>query len=75
MTLLGGAIMLASLAPYSWLFGVVLVMIGLLTLQFLTGANSLVQMTSAPAVRGRVMSVYILVLLGDRPSADPRWAG
>jgi MFS family permease len=71
LTLLGGAIMLASLAPYSWLFGVVLVMIGLLTLQFLTGANSLVQMTSAPAVRGRVMSVYILVLLGGQAIGGP----
>ena len=37
--------MLASLAPFSWLFGAVLVGAGLLTLLFLTGANSLVQTT------------------------------
>ena len=39
--------MLASLAPTIWLFGAMLVGCGLLTLLFLTGANSLVQTCSA----------------------------
>jgi MFS family permease len=67
----GGALMLASLAPFGWLFGAVLVAAGLLTLLFLTGANSLVQTSSAPSVRGRVMSVYILVLLGGQAIGGP----
>ncbi|HET9871486.1 MAG TPA: MFS transporter [Propionibacteriaceae bacterium] len=71
LTLLGGAVMLASLAPFVWLFGAVLLLIGWATLQFLTGANSLVQMSTAPAVRGRVMSVYILVLLGGQSVGGP----
>ncbi len=48
-----------------------LVVSGTLTLLFLTGANSLVQ-TSVPAeLRGRVMSVYILVLLGGQSLGGP----
>ncbi len=71
LTGFGGALMLASLAPFSWLFGAVLVAVGLLTLLFLTGANALVQTSSAPSVRGRVMSVYILVLLGGQAIGGP----
>lgn len=71
VALLGVALMLASTAPTVWLFGLVLVGIGLCTLLFLTGANSLVQLTSAPAVRGRVMSVYLMVLLGGQAVGSP----
>jgi MFS family permease len=68
---LGAMVMLASHAPTSWLFGILLVAVGFCTLQFLTGANSLVQTTSTPAVRGRVMSVYLLVLLGGQALGGP----
>ena len=68
---LGAALALASLAPTSWSFGAVLVGAGLCTLLFLTGANSLVQMTAAPELRGRVMSVYLLVLLGSQALGGP----
>lgn len=71
LTGLGGVVMLASLAPSAWLFGVLLVGTGLLTLLFLTAANSLVQLSSASAVRGRVMGVYILVLLGGQALGSP----
>jgi MFS family permease len=71
ITLMGTALMLASLAPFIWLFGIVLVGTGLMTMLFLTGANSLVQMSTAPALRGRVMGVYILVLLGGQAIGGP----
>lgn len=71
LTLLGVTVALAAIAPSVWTFGMVLILIGLLTLQFLTGANSLVQLTTAPAVRGRVMSVYLLVLLGGQAIGSP----
>ncbi len=71
ISLLGVALMIASFAPAPWLFCIVLVGIGLATLLFLTAANSLVQMTAAPAVRGRVMSVYLLVLLGGQAIGSP----
>ena len=71
LTGLGVVLMVGSLAPYSWLFSAALVGIGLLTLLFLTGANSLVQLSSAAEVRGRVMSVYVLVLLGSQAIGGP----
>ncbi|MET1004447.1 MAG: MFS transporter, partial [Propionibacteriaceae bacterium] len=71
LTVLGLVLMVASLAPVIWLFGAVLVGAGLMTMLFLTGANSLVQMSTDPALRGRVMSVYILVLLGGQAIGGP----
>ena len=68
---LGVMLLLASLAPNPWVFCAVLVAVGFCTLQFLTGANSLVQTTTTPAVRGRVMSVYLLVLLGGQALGGP----
>lgn len=68
---LGVVVMLASFAPNRWVFGAVLVTVGFCTLQFLTGANSLVQTTATAAVRGRVMSVYLLVLLGGQAIGGP----
>ncbi|WP_231930294.1 MFS transporter [Friedmanniella luteola] len=68
---LGVMLMIASLAPSLWVFGLVLVFVGFCTLQFLTGANSLVQTTCTPAVRGRVMSVYLMVLLGGQAIGGP----
>jgi MFS family permease len=71
LVLLGVMVMIAALAPATWLFGIVLVAVGFCTLQFLTGANSLVQTTAAPALRGRVMGVYLLVLLGGQALGGP----
>lgn len=68
---LGVILALAAIAPTIWLFGALLVGSGLLTLLFLTGANSLVQTRSDPGVRGRVMSVYLLVLLGGQAIGGP----
>ena len=71
LVLLGVMVMVAAFAPSTWVFGIVLVAIGFCTLQFLTGANSLVQTTATPALRGRVMSVYLLVLLGGQALGGP----
>ncbi|GAA3550416.1 MFS transporter [Microlunatus spumicola] len=71
LVLLGGGLMLAAFAPSVWVFGAALVAVGFCTLQFLTGANSLVQTTAAPALRGRVMGVYLLVLLGGQALGGP----
>ena len=67
----GVVLAVASRAPNVYLFGALLVGCGLLTLLFLTGANTLVQLSSAPTLRGRVMSVYILVLLGGQAIGGP----
>lgn len=61
----------ASHLPNAWMFGATLVMCGLTSLTFLIAANTLVQTTAAPAVRGRVMAVYTLVLMGGQAIGGP----
>lgn len=57
---------IAGLAPGRVAFSLALIAIGAATLVFLTGANSLVQMTASVDIRGRIMSLYMLVLLGGQ---------
>ncbi len=68
LVLLAGAIgllqLLAAAAPSRPVFITVLIAMGVVTLLYLTGSNTLVQTTVAPHVRGRVMALYVLVLLG-----------
>ena len=37
----------------------------------ITTANALIQMTSAPAMRGRVVSLYLMVFIGSGPLGNP----
>jgi MFS family permease len=61
----------AGLMPtYLW-FAVSLVPTGVLALTFSTTANSAVQMGSSPAMRGRVMALYMLVFAGGTPIGAP----
>ncbi len=71
LTLLGGSVMVAALSPDRWVFVALLTAVGFCTLTFLTGANSLVQTTAGAEVRGRVMSIYLLVLLGGQSLGGP----
>jgi MFS family permease len=50
---------------------VLLVGIGVGNLLVITAANSLVQMSSNVQIRGRVISLYILVLLGGQAIGGP----
>ncbi|MFZ7087720.1 MFS transporter [Curtobacterium sp. RRHDQ10] len=56
-----------SIAPFT----VMLVAVGMAQLLFQTASNSLVQMSSNIAIRGRVMSLYVLVLLGGQAIGGP----
>ena len=60
-----------GLAPSYALMVVLLVPTGAAVLTFSTTANSIVQLGSAPQVRGRVMALYILVFLGGTPLGAP----
>lgn len=62
---------LAGFAPGEIAFSVLLVCIGVGNLLFITAANSLVQMSSNVQIRGRVISLYILVLLGGQALGGP----
>ncbi len=62
---------LAGFAPGELAFGMLLVCVGIGNLLFITAANSLVQMSSNVQIRGRVVSLYILVLLGGQALGGP----
>ncbi|MFL9874547.1 MFS transporter [Paraburkholderia megapolitana] len=62
---------LAAIAPSYWLFGSALVVIGVAALTFTNTTNSLMQLSTAPAMRGRVMAMRIGVALGGTPIGAP----
>jgi MFS family permease len=61
----------AALAPGYWTFGGALVVIGIASLMFLTTTNSLMQLSTEPAMRGRVMAIRLAVALGGTPLGAP----
>ena len=67
----GVATLLAALAPNLWLFALALIPLGLMALTIITSANAYVQVTTEPAMRGRVMSVYMAVFIGGTPIGSP----
>ncbi|TLM83367.1 MFS transporter [Pseudarthrobacter sp. NamE2] len=67
----GAMLCLAALAPSLELFGAAMVLSGFWCLMFLTGSNQLVQVSSNMGIRGRVMSLYIMVLIGGQALGGP----
>ncbi|SDS18732.1 MFS transporter [Agrococcus carbonis] len=61
----------AAWVPSIWLFGAALAVAGFTAQLFMTNANSMVQLTSAPEVRGRVMALYGAVFMGGTPIGAP----
>jgi MFS family permease len=69
--------LLAALAPtYGW-FALALVPTGLFALTALTTANAMVQTRVDPAMRGRVMALYMAIFMGGTPLGAPviGWIG
>lgn len=68
---------LLAVAPTYELFAVLLVPTGLTALTALTTANAMVQTSVDPAVRGRVMALYMAIFLGGTPFGAPiiGWIG
>ena len=62
---------LAALAPGYWLFGAALVLTGIAAITFMNSTNSLVQLSTEPAMRGRVMALRLAVALGGTPIGAP----
>ncbi|HUR52069.1 MAG TPA: MFS transporter [Mycobacteriales bacterium] len=60
-----------GLAPTFQSMMLLLIPTGAAVLTFTTTANALVQLGSEPAVRGRVMALYVLVFLGGTPIGAP----
>jgi MFS family permease len=67
----GVAICATSLAPALGLFIGLLVVVGAGQIAFLAVTNSSLQLLSNPTMRGRVMAVYTITLLGTTPIGGP----
>jgi MFS family permease len=62
---------LAALAPDYWLFACALVVIGVAALTLTNTTNSLMQLSTEPVMRGRVMALRVAVALGGTPIGAP----
>ncbi len=61
----------AGLAPTYATFFLLLIPTGLLAISFATSANPFVQLGSEPQMRGRVISLYMLMFMGGTPVGAP----
>lgn len=68
---LGVASAVSAFMPSFWSFAASLILIGFSAVTLLTTANGYVQTTTEPAVRGRVMAIYMAILLGGTPVGAP----
>jgi MFS family permease len=62
---------LAAIAPSYWLFAAALVVIGVAALTFMNTSNSLMQLSTEPPMRGRVMAIRLAIALGGTPVGAP----
>ena len=62
---------LAAFAPNYWFFAGALVVIGAAALTFTNTTNSLMQLSTEPAMRGRVMALRVGIALGGTPIGAP----
>ncbi len=69
--LFGLALIASGLAPLPGVFLVFLVGIGITRLLFATGAESIVQLSTNRTIRGRVMALYAMVVLGGQALGGP----
>ena len=67
----GTGCVVAALMPNQWLFAGVLMVLGVAAQTFNTTSNTLVQLGTEPAMRGRVMAILLALLLGGTPLGAP----
>jgi MFS family permease len=71
--------------PSEWLFAAALIVCGLAAQTLTTSSNSLIQLSTEPALRGRVIAIMLAIVLGSTPlgapivgwvadTSGPRWA-
>jgi MFS family permease len=61
----------AGLMPSYLTFGLALIPVGIFMMTFMTTANSTIQLSVSPEMRGRVMGLYMLVFIGGNPIGAP----
>ncbi|HWD29739.1 MAG TPA: MFS transporter [Rhizomicrobium sp.] len=62
---------LAAIAPGYWWFAAALVVIGVAALTVMNTSNSMMQLSTEPAMRGRVMALRVGIALGGTPIGAP----
>lgn len=67
----GVASVISTLMPTYWSYALVLVFVGFSTVTMLTTANGYVQTTTDAALRGRVLALYMAVIMGSTPIGAP----
>ena len=67
----GAFALLATAAPSLDLLAAALVPLGAASVTFAAGVNSTLQLSAAPAMRGRVMALFSIVFMGSTPIGGP----
>jgi MFS family permease len=62
---------LAGATPGYWFFALWLAVVGVASQTFNTTANGVVQLSTAPELRGRVMAIYMAIFMGGTPIGAP----
>ncbi|HVR78410.1 MAG TPA: MFS transporter [Acidimicrobiia bacterium] len=73
----GVTIAATAIAPVLWVSYIALVLVGVTSTAFLTSSNSVLQLRSAPQMKGRVVGLRATAILGARPIGAPivGWIG
>jgi MFS family permease len=73
----GTAVVVGGLMPSYLTFALWTPVIGITALTMITAANTTIQMTTAPELRGRVMALYMMIFMGGTPVGAPivGWIG
>jgi len=68
---------MAGLMPTYLTFALALPLLGFMALTMITAANTTIQLTVAPELRGRVMALYLMIFMGGTPIGSPivGWVG
>ena len=61
----------SALMPGYWSYAATLILIGFSVVTVMTTANGYVQTTTDPALRGRVLALYMAVIMGGTPIGAP----
>lgn len=69
--LYAAASLVSAFMPSYWFYAATLMFVGFSVVTLLTTANAVVQTTTAPALRGRVLALYMAVLMGGTPLGAP----
>jgi MFS family permease len=73
----GVAEIVSGLLPSYLTFALWTPVIGITALTMITAANTTIQLTTAPELRGRVMALYMMIFMGGTPLGSPvvGWVG